>query len=238
MGYALSVGLPANPWAALGGLVSLFDGTAQFVTLNTTTVSAATDQSYTGDAHKNLVQATGSRQPTYASSDAAFGNQATMAYVAASSQRLASTAWAAALPQPYTVVIVGQTDQVGQQTFSDTISGTEVAFQVDGSQHYSLFAGASLTSGVKNVTAPCVMAFVANGVSSAIYVNNSQVALVAGNAGANAMGGQTLGAQFNGGTPLNGKIAAHAVYSRSLSAADMRTIFLFASGKYAIQGVT
>lgn len=201
-----------------------------------TGVSQWNDQSGTGDSNKNVVQATGSKQPTLTASDAAYNNQATLSFASASLQVLRSGTWSVALTQPTTVIVVGNwtvnsggrfIDGLTQHTLEILDNGASSGISIDASVQLS--AGASSYDGSK-----AVICGVFNGASSKIFKNNSQTPLVTGNAGATGATGTEVGAEANGSNYLNGKIAEVIIYNKVLALSDQLTVFQYLGTRYNI----
>jgi hypothetical protein len=197
------------------------------------TVSAWGDSSGTGDANKNLTQATGAKRPTYNATDAAYNNQPTASYVAASSQELDSTAWAAALTAPYTLFAVGNGDGTAsaQGIVGDSTNLVQLVLN-NGGTGPTIYAGTSLPASTANSSSPRIWCAVVNGASGAIY-ENSRTAKATGATGTNALSRTMIGvdatAHFH-----NGKIAEVIVYSRALSSAEISAVLRYCSTRYAI----
>jgi len=199
-----------------------------------TGVSGWADQSGTGDANKNLAQATGSAQPTRNASDAAYNNQSTLSFASASSQCMTSGTWASALAQPFTWFVVGNDDgaAVSQVYIEGDTSGVNRSLMYQNGAAYELFAGASLAGGSRT-NSPRVLGGVVNGASSSLYIS-ARTAVATGAAGANGITAITMGAAFVPSTYLNGKIAEVAIYSGALTAAQINALLAYFGTRYAI----
>lgn len=198
------------------------------------TVSAWGDSSGTGDANKNLAQATAGKRPTYTASDAAYNNQPTASYAAASLQELDSAAWAAALVQPYTIFVVGNDAGAGTPGWvSNAASGAGAINYGNGSANMNAYAGSFLSSTLGANAAKKMVGALYSGASSAIW-ENSSTATATGNAGAASLTDIVVGANPGSGIFLNGKIAEVVVYSRALNAMETRALVAYFAARYAM----
>ena len=197
------------------------------------TVSAWGDSSGTGDANKNLAQATAGKRPTYTAADAAYNNQPTATYAAASLQELDSAAWAAALTAPYTMFVVGNSDgaATAQGLVGDPTNVVQFVLR-NGGAGINIYAGAFLNAGMADSASPKIWAAVVNGASSTIY-DSAKTAKATGNAGSNSLSRVFAGVDATGHY-LNGKIAEIIVYSRALSAAEINAVMNYCGSRYAI----
>ncbi len=198
------------------------------------------DQSGTADSNKNVSQATGSAQPTVNSADSSYNGQATLSFASASSQYLQSGTWAASLSQPATWIVVGNTSATGTLTFTDGIAASHenLIQQLSNQTELDMYAGSNIAyPSAANLGTPCVMAGVFNSVSgtSYLYQNNSQTAIDSGNAGVQPLTGLTVGARYNAGTPLGGKIAEIIGYSAALTSTQLKQVFQYLGSRYGIQ---
>lgn len=199
-----------------------------------TGVSQLNDQSGVGDSNRNLVQATGSKQPTRNATDAAYNNQSTLSFASASSQQLDSAgAWVSAISQPYTIFIVGQDGGAGFQGWASNTASSVAINYGNGSANIVMYAGSFLASNQGASASPKVVGAVFNGGSSAIY-ENARTARATGAAGATALAQLTLGANPGAGIFLNGKIAECVVYSKALSAPEIGQLCDYFTTRYGI----
>lgn len=200
-------------------------------------VSAWADQSQIGDSNRNLSQATSTARPTLHPSDAAYNNQATIAFNASLSQFLQSGTWSAALAQPCTIFVVGNTDGTNaNQTFCDDAAGTGrvlLETNYNSTSHYELYAGSFMDSTVAYTSSPVIFGAIVNGNSSKTFLS-ADTATATGAAGAHALQGLTLGAAFSGGAPLNGKIAEFLAFSGALSQPNINKVMAYLGARYSI----
>ena len=143
-----------------------------------TGVSGWADQSTTGDANKNLAQATAGKQPTFNASAAAYNNQPTLGLASASSQDLVSGAWATLLALPETLYVVGNADGTSaNQYYSDGGAVNQRAMS-NASGHTSVFDliynGAELQGGPgtgSSTTPQIIVGYFDTGANSSIWVS-------------------------------------------------------------------
>ncbi len=193
------------------------------------------DQSGTGDSNKNLIQATGSAQPTLNATDAAFNNQATLSFVSASSQYLQSATWASSLSQPATIFVVGSDD--GSASIEVYVDGTgatqRMVIEKDNATQYQWYAGTAqnktLTTGAK-----AVLAGMFNNTTSFAYYSAKTPVLSNSTFGTEPIIGLTVGAAYNGSNPLNGKIAEVIIYNSNLSATNINQVLAYVGTRYNI----
>ena len=200
-------------------------------------VSAWADQSGVGDSNRNATQATGSKQPTINASDAAYGHRPTFSFASAGSQQLVTGTWSAGPTNPYTIILVGQSDQATTEYFCDglavgnrsQIQATSTTLAIGGSatinKTTALIASPAAVAGIYQVTA---------NTSSAIYINNSVTSVVTGNVGTTSPTGFHIGGAFNSGQSLNGKVAEFIVYNGALSSANIGKVFSYISTLYGL----
>lgn len=225
---------PWNP-RALAGLGAWYR--ADMGVTIATGVSAWADQSGSGDANKNLAQGTGTAQPAFNASDSAYAGKPTLTFTAASSQSLASGAWAVApAVAGCTFFIVGNTGgTAAQEVLFDSISAQRMLLDNNVSAtgiRFFLGSGpiGTTTLSAKNVI---VVQCLASSTSTAVYVS-AKTALMTGSPGTSTPTGLTLGIASVGGGALNGKIAEMAYYSRVLSTSEVNQLLAYAGARYAI----
>lgn len=186
-----------------------------------------------GNGH-TATQGTGSAKPTLNASDAAYGGQPTVAFLASSSQCLNTASWS--LAQPDTVYVVGESTGANglQQEFYDNINASlQHAIYIPSGGDWSAFDGSGLVS--TNTTRGSAQAFcvVSNGASSAFYINSSAAAVASGAIGANTItGGICLGGFDSSSNFLSGKIAELLIYSGAHTAAQVSAVFKYLAARY------
>ena len=186
------------------------------------------------DPNTIAVQAVAANRPVYVAADAAFGGAPSMQFVAANSDVLASTgAWAVAVPQPNTLIVVGAADgTAAHQDFTDGIVAGEIIESL--ASLYQIEAGAGpLSSAVAAVTASKILTGVFNGATSQVFVS-SDSAKASGAAGANGLTGISLGASHVPGNFLNGRMARALLWNRVLTPLEIAQAQQFLSLKYGL----
>jgi hypothetical protein len=200
------------------------------VTLNGGNVSAWNDQSGTGDANKNVLQAVAGNQPLYNSTTPAYNNKPSVQ--GAAGKWLAGTPWAAALAQPYTVFIVGNTNGAAGSVFWDTAGGGGTASMQGAGGTGVVNMGAGLSS-LTPVTTPSVFGADINGGASKTYVN-ARTATNTGNAGALGLTSTTVLNDVSHGFPEVGPLAEVVIYNRILSSSERAALMTYLGARYAI----
>lgn len=202
------------------------------ITLNGSKVSAWAD-SISGGTH-NLTQVTGSKQPTFNASDAAYNNQPSVAFDSASFQWLTSATWASSIAAPFSIVVIGNDDGTAaiQQYTDAEVGGSETGIIYNNSGAYDWYSGTVRHSAVVASSSPKVIA--ANfGTSGSIWVNSNSTNATA-NSGTNALTGLTLGNSSSGDNELNGKMVELIVFNRALTQAEVNGIQAYATTRYGI----
>ncbi len=220
---------------AITGLAAYYS--ADVVTLTSSKVSTWPDQSGNGDSARNATQATAGNRPTVNAADAAYGNRPTLSFVGAF---LATGTWSAALSQPMTILVAGEfpTDTGGHAFFDgvDFVSRA-LAWCPPGNAGVgvTISAGTGLASAAF-AAGPHVFAFVFNGASSKIYVDNATTASASGLAGVGGVAGLTIGVLADGSTGIlgAGKIATLLAYNGALTHADLSRAMVWLGADYAL----
>jgi len=180
---------------------SATEGVSSFVesSSNAATVSIISTQ--------NLVQATGSKQPTYRASTAAFNNQPTV-------QGDGTDDWigatVASIAQPVWVVLIAAHGAT-KKTLFDGAATFQLVYDGGTGSRYFLFSGSALDSGDAIDTNPHLHVCTFNGASSSYALDGTVIA--SGNAGTTATNRFTLFARNNGTEPGSSSIAYAAVFN-------------------------
>jgi hypothetical protein len=207
------------------------------VTLNATRVSGWADQSGTGDANKNVAQATEGKQPLFNASDANFNGHPSFTYSNVRLDCLQSGTWATPMPNPATWFIVARQSTFALCFFTDGIVGTNRQSMY---QHTPAGAETQITSGTALTAAGKLSdagTFVLGGVfgaSGKIY-RNAKTAIASGTTGTQTLTGLTIGALYDAAQfAINGQIAEVIGYNRALTQAEVETVLTYLGTRYAI----
>jgi len=193
------------------------------------------------DPNKDLVQATGGKQPTRTASNAAFGGQSTIDFAGA--EEMASIAWATPLAQPSTLFVVASDDgdPAATEFFADGITGgarQELFKSAAATAGYKIAAVTALSSKVAASTAPKIFVAQYNNTQGRVYVS-SPTARAVGAVGVEGITGLTVGADETGAANfLIGSVAEVALFRRLLSPNDVRSLLLYASRRYNLPVVS
>lgn len=231
----------ASGWSGTGGAFapSMIAGLVLWLAADSgvTTASGAVSQwNDLSPSHNNATQVTALDRPTYNTSDASFNNRPSVTFNG-STQFLSLSS--SPLVAPCTVIVCGNTTaQAGQGDILEDGVSTELIVSAAPSQ-IGAYAGTALVSPIAT-SSPFVVGAVYNGASSSIYQNAPFAPIVAGTTGAGAVGGAScsIGASTGPSNFFNGTIAEVLVYNSVLSAAQLRQVFAYLQGKYALANVT
>lgn len=241
IGLGLGLGLGTPPGvqfdpSTLPGLKALFDA-GLGVTNVSGAASAWADQSGTGDANKNLAQATSGKRPTINATDAAYNNKPTLSFAAASSQLMQSSAWASALPQPFTWFVVGNTSGGGANEYmlEGDVDGSVrcIMGMLVISANWGMYGGTELGSSAARSASPLILGGVMNGSSSRLYMS-AKTPVAIGDAGGNGLSGMSVGGSYAGTATLDGKLASMVACAGDLGATYINKLLDFWGSKYGI----
>lgn len=201
-------------------------------------VSAWGDSSGSGDANRNLVQATGSKQPLYVATSANFGNRPTIKNDD-SVRFLASGTWGTSYSQPTTIYVCGVMPNAGRLVDGSGVANRQAILNT-GAGKVGAYAGSAIIDSATSCTTPFVACCIFNGASTTLYVQDSQTAKVTANPGANALNIQGVFglADSGAGGAVNDELAELLAYSGSHSASQRQSVFRYMASRYAIAGVT
>jgi hypothetical protein len=216
----------------LSGNVFLLDANLG-ITLNGSNVSAWADQSGTGDANKNLAQATGGLQPPYVASDAAFNGQAAVGNFGGTTILPPVGNWSTGPPSTGTLFIVMRTGG----------AGLEIAFQNNGANNYEFYQNSSTTnlhwfqSGdagvtVANMNNTHVYCIDMNGNSTQLYQDNITTSAGTLAAGSVSPTGITVGGHAGGF--FVGKIPYMLINSTRLGAGQRGQTMNYLGTRYGV----
>jgi hypothetical protein len=174
-------------------------------------------------------QSTSANQFVWNSSDASFGGKPSITSVAASAMRSTTQI---TQNQPFTMYYVFYTTSPSTEQF--LLSNSVLQHILYVSQYYN-YCGAALQAGATD-TNPHVICMIVNGTSSAIYVDNSQAAIITGTAGTSNFISEYLYLGFTGVTTFNliGNQAEQIMYLGSHTTAQRAQIFNYLARRYAL----
>lgn len=193
-----------------------------------TGVSSWADLSGNGN---NVTQGTGANQPTLVAASAALGGMPALSFNG-TSNRLINAAFATGANQPFTLMLVTANDAAAGTLFWVDFGGAggESALLFN-STGWAGFSGSFITS-TNTSTAAKAFAYVANGASSALYINSSTVPVKAANAGTNPLLSITIGCASGGLDFESGLLAEVVLFSRALNAPQRGQMFAYFSSRY------
>src|SRR5579859_6552846 len=192
------------------------------VTSSSGAVSQWNDQSGTGDANKNVTQATGANKPTLNTSNGSYSSKPTIDFNGTSTY-LQSGTWASALSQPFTDFVVGHTANGASGRLAlDTLPGaSQASVRSETSNAPGVYAGSTTADSTGSWTSAGVFGAVFNGASTALYFN-SHTSTGSGSPGTTGRTGTTVG-KYSGGAGFewSGSIAEIITYNRALNATEI-----------------
>ncbi len=238
-GRAVQSGVPTFNVANVPGLLADYNpGIFSSLTFNGSTISQMNDTSGTGDANKNVVQATGANQPTYVASSASYNNLPALNFNVAGSAMTSGT-WAVAQANPYTLFYVGHTTSAGGSRcfiasnamnviLYDAATGEQMRFTEDGGT-------TNLSSGVSTINTPSISFAVSNGVSSQVGVNKLTPNATGSPSGPRSFTNITIG-NLGSGQALSqmGPMARALVYAGALTPAQIAYIMTGLGATYGV----
>ena len=237
--YTGTAYLPQGDVFAIPGL-KLFYRADLGITTVSGAVSSWVDQT---SAALAATQGTAGQRPVYNATDAAYNNQPTLSFTAASTQLLQSAS-VAALGQPLTICLVGQNDETinGEYmvSFGDNAFTNLVAIAWTNTPGLYIIGqsfAAKTTSA--SVTSPGIICGTLNGATSAIFTTNSQTADGTGAAGANTITTKiSIGGRSDGGSTLNGKLAEVALFAGATNGPLRAAYTAYATRRYGFSAAT
>lgn len=205
-------------WYDFSDITTLWKDTARTsaVTTDGDAIAGVTDKSGVGN---HLSQATAGKCPLY---KAAILNSKSIGRWDAVDDTLATPAFVGGdKAQPNTIFVVGKTLAGNFRFYTDGLTNTKRHVLIHNDVNtLELNAGTALVSGAIGDTNYHIFGGVFNGASSKLYVGGG-AAVASGDAGAQALGGLTLGSGWDGSFPLNGDIGAVLVYTGAFSTTDL-----------------
>lgn len=223
------IGLKVKPTIAtsgpLAGYTAWYDASdAATITAVALAVSQWNDKSANG---YHLTQGTGANQPL-TGTDTINGLNV-LKFVGATPSYMTNTAWPT-LVQPYTscaVVKVNNTAAIKIAVQGNSVSTAVMRFST--AEAPEMTAG-TLLSG-SGVIATSVIVTVANGASSAIFVDGASN--VTGNANTNSLPDLRIGANESAASGFDGDIAEVIIYPSALGTTDRNTVEAYLKAKWS-----
>jgi len=229
---ATPITLIAGPSALATSLLAWYRADKGLVLDGSGNVSGWNDQSGSGDANRNLAQATSGKRPAYVANDSVAANRPAMHFVAASLQYLTSGAWAGGpFVEPYTVMVIARDDgSATSQVFVDNQVGAAGENLVWNQAGNYFVAGTS--TGVAASATPKIFIAEHNGGTSPVNISTNTGANL-GALGENVTG-LTVGATITPGVYLNGYVYEIAIWNRVLTATEKAQLNAYAAQRYGI----
>lgn len=211
----------------------------QGVTLVSGLVSAWADISGSGDAGRNLAQATAGLRPTPVASDSRLGGAPAISFPRAN-DILQSGSWSPAVVFPSTMYLVGyQTSPIIGLMIDGVDTSNRQYLYVSSDHEYSMGTSGSADAtgsagGTNAVANPHVICanFAASG---AIYIDDSQTAKGSGVMTSKNPPGISVGnVENDAGLTYNGSIGEVLIYGGSHDAATRKRVFAYLGGRYGV----
>jgi hypothetical protein len=217
------------------------------ITLATTKVATWADQSGRGDANRNVSQGTDANRPTYNTTDAAFNNQPTISFTAASSHFLPGVGnWSATYTQPVTFGVIGTaTASASNAFFLGARAGSEYMdiYKTTANRPASLVGTVpgTIEQVATPLASPCVILISVGAGSDGVFRLNSRshvgsstggAAYTATSVGANGMtvGRRSIAAlQY-----LDGKVAEVFMWNKTLNVGEVNKLMNYVTARYGI----
>ena len=202
-------------------------------------VTAWLDSSGSGDPAKNAIgTGTLTNRPTYNAVDAAWNNLPSVTLAKGNAEYLFTGTWATALLAPFTVVLLGESDNSSEQGFFDDVNtelNAALLTFVTGVEQLS-DAGGSNNVGedaavITSIQSPCFLACVFNGENSAMYINNPRCCVpVSTFPTTTPLTGIVLGSFGGAGigsSTLNGKVFEACAFDAALTPIQVNQLFQY-----------
>ncbi len=190
------------------------------------------------DANRNLAQATGSKQPTLNTADAAYNGKNTMSFVRANDTQLLSPTWAAAVANPQTLYVVANSDgaSFGYEDLFDGSDGTGDRVQIAyASTLWGISSGGvGIIPSTNTSSSPQIFCYVSNGASSKFFISSATEEVMPSTPSASPIQVAVLGNTKTFGFGLTGKIGEVRLYSGAHGSTDRATVLASLSSRYAI----
>lgn len=199
-------------------------------------VTAWLDSSGSGDANKNATgTGTGVARPTYNAADSAWNNLPTVSLNSSLAEYLYTGTWAAPLVAPFTIILLGQSDEGAEQALYDDVTTFVNVANYWSSPEIVTISDAG-TIGYNNLDtvnlfqSPCMLTSVFGGLANSnTYLNalgsgygNTQTGLSLGGIALGSFGGTQLGQDT-----MNGKVFEMVIIPKALTPAQVYGIYLY-----------
>lgn len=193
-------------------------------------ISSVTNLITNDGTKKNVVQSTVAAQMQFNTANAGYNNKGTIDGL--TGDFLRSVAWTATLAQPATVIVVGNAASTTGHYFSDGVGANRQGIgQIAALNRLSVNAGTAINQPAGPTSFPKDMyVAVFNGASSKGFRGGDYVTpVVTGNAGAQVLGGETLGANAGGAGTTTQSIRMTMRFAGEVSTARLQRIYAYAT---------
>lgn len=167
---------------------------------------------------------------TYTASDSSYGNQSTLTMSGSDLESSTSSNWFG-VTQPFTLYAVGEADTSSQQSIiEDSHGGLDAELWLSGGKWGISAGGTGFSSIAGTLSTPLAFCGVYNGSSSALYIDNSSIAVGTGTVGVAGF----LGNTFVGGSSnaLTGKVAELICYGGAHTNSQIAQVFAYFATRY------
>lgn len=199
-----------------------------------TGASVWADQSGTGDGNKNVLQATGSKQPTVVT----WQGQKALSFATASAQYLQGGAWATPLTQTCTVIIIGQCDTGNSGAsgiLDDRTTIEKFGFYAQPATPTNIvFVQTPISNVQTNIAAATPFCLTATATTSLFTNRINGTTSTTTVASANQLTGTIVGALSGGVDTHQGKIAEIVMFNRLLASAETGALYAYVESRYGI----
>ena len=208
--------------------VNVYASTRYGLSLN---LSQWNDQSATGDANQNLVNATYAHQPAFVASNTNYNNQPTVHGTFAGQSYMTTGTWNNVLSPPYTIFVVGNDD--GDLTqYHWYFSNNTANLGVLQNGTYNMYDGVSTISTGTPGSSPRVIGALFNGASSKFYFTAKTP--ITGTMVSRNISALNIMSELSNLGWLTGDEAEIIVYSRALAQSEIVQVLNYLGSRYKI----